>query len=128
MRGVKLLLCIGAGGFLGALARYGLVLGVERFTGARFPYGILVVNVVGCLAIGALAGLVELRTEFSPELRAFLAVGLLGSLTTFSTFGLDTVELGRVALVPALVNVLLNVGLGIGAVLVGRALLLAAHS
>lgn len=124
---MKLLFWIGLGGCLGAVARYGLALGVDRSLGARFPFGILVVNVVGCLAIGLLAGLVEGRVELSAELRAFLAVGILGSLTTFSTFGLQTVELGRVALAPALVNVLLHVGLGIGAVLAGRGLVLTLH-
>ncbi len=128
MRAVKLLLAIGLGGFLGALARHGLALGVDRLVGARFPFGILAVNVLGCLAIGVFAGLVERGTELSAETRAFLAVGVLGSLTTFSTFGLQTVELGQEALAPALVNVSLQVGLGIGAVLAGRALALTAYA
>jgi fluoride exporter len=124
---VKLILIIGVGGFLGAVARYGLALGVDRWTGARFPYGILAVNLVGCLGIGLLAGLVEARVALSSEWRAFLAVGLLGSLTTFSTFGLDTVELAlaRGGLAPALTNALLHLVLGLGAVLCGRALVLA---
>lgn len=121
---MKLLLAIGLGGFLGALGRYGLALGVDRLIGARFPYGILAVNVLGCLAIGILAGLVERGAALSAETRGFLAVGVLGSLTTFSTFGLQTVELGQEALAPALLNVALHLGLGIGAVLAGRALVL----
>ena len=87
-------LLAGLGGFLGALLRYlvsGLVYEVLREP--LFPYGTLVVNVLGCFAIGLLAGLAEARGLFSPEARVFLLIGFLGSFTTFSTFGYETLQL-----------------------------------
>ena len=90
------LLVIGTGGFIGALLRYGiggLVHQALKDTG--FPFGTLVVNLTGCLLIGLGAGLMETRQAFSPELRAFIFIGLLGSFTTFSTFGLETMNLAK---------------------------------
>jgi CrcB protein len=55
----------------------------------------MTVNVIGCLLIGIGGGLVENRQLFSPEWRAFLFVGILGSFTTFSTFGLETFNLAK---------------------------------
>lgn len=89
-------LVIGAGGFAGALLRYGLSGAIHReLPLATFPFGTLVVNLVGCLAIGLVAGLVELRQLFGPEARLFVLVGLLGGFTTFSTFAYETVSLAR---------------------------------
>ncbi len=87
---------VGSGGFIGALARYGLTGLVHRqLPHATFPYGTLVVNLLGCLAIGALAGLAESRQLFGPEFRAFALIGLLGGFTTFSTFGYETFAMIR---------------------------------
>jgi protein CrcB len=60
-----------------------------------FPVGTMTVNITGCLLIGIGGGLMESRQLFSPELRAFLFVGILGSFTTFSTFGLETFNLAK---------------------------------
>lgn len=114
------LLAVGTGGFLGAIARYGLSGLVHRLYGGTFPLGTLVVNVAGCLAIGALAFLVEDRQLLAPSARLFVRVGFLGSLTTFSTFGHETFELlrdGQWAAVAA--NVALNVVVGVAAVIAG---------
>jgi CrcB protein len=113
------LVLIGLGGFVGAIARYGLSGLVHRFW-ETFPAGTLVVNVLGCLVIGALISLVEERQLFAANTRLFLQIGLLGSFTTFSTLGYETFELmqsGDYWL--AGINVAANVVLGIGAVAVG---------
>ncbi len=87
---------VGIGGFLGALARYGLGGLVHRIHGTSgFPYGTLAVNLLGCLLIGILAGLMEERQMFAPEFRLFALVGILGGFTTFSTFGYETLMLMR---------------------------------
>lgn len=108
---------VGVGGFLGALARYGLSGLVHRVPGtATFPYGTLVVNLTGCLLIGLFAGLMEARQVFSPELRVFVLIGLLGGFTTFSTFGYESFMLIRDA---EYLRVIANVGIH---VIVGLAL------
>ncbi len=115
------LLSVGIGGFLGAIARYGLSGLVHRYSEGEFPYGTLVVNVLGCLAIGVLMSLVEDRQLFRPEMRSFLMIGLLGSFTTFSTLGYETFELLRASEFQfAFLNVAANVVLGITAVALGR--------
>ena len=78
------------GGGLGALARYELGGLVQRSAGGFFPWGTLVVNATGCLAIGVLATLLEERSSLGPTWRLFLLVGVLGGYTTFSSFGLET--------------------------------------
>ena len=121
------LFAVGAGGFCGAIARYGLSAWTHRLTGDGFPWGTLAVNVVGCLLIGALMTTLQERASLPPAARALLVTGFLGALTTFSTLGYETVELLRdAAWMPALTNVLLNAALGVGAVFAGRALVLAA--
>lgn len=116
-------MAVGIGGFTGAVLRY-LVSGwVQRLGGTGFPWGTLAVNVVGCLGIGILMRLVETRGLFGPEARLFLAIGVLGSLTTFSTFGYETVELVRRSETGmALGNAALNLFIGVLAVMAGRIL------
>ena len=115
-------LAIAVGGALGSVARHGVnVLVHGRWPLMRFPLATLVVNVVGCLVIGVLAGLVmSERIALRIYWREFLFVGILGGFTTFSTFGLDTVTLARTqSLGPAMWNVAAQVGLGLIAVWVG---------
>lgn len=93
---MKSLLLVGLGGGLGAIARYqlsGLVL--HQTNGWKFPAATFVVNVLGCLIAGVLAGLIEKQGWFTPETRLFLFTGLLGGFTTFSAFGMETVNLLR---------------------------------
>lgn len=116
------LLFVGIGGFIGALLRY-LVSGYVQNLSHRidFPYGTLVVNVVGCFLIGALTQLVELQFEITAEVRLLLMVGVLGSFTTYSTFSNETITLlqdQRATL--ALMNIGLHLVLGLAAVLAGR--------
>jgi len=118
------LLAVGTGGFVGAVARYLLSSLVHRALSAAFPYGTLVVNVVGCLAIGALMYFVEDRGTLGPGARLFLGIGILGGFTTFSSFSHETIELvarGQTGL--AALNVAGSVVLGLGAVWAGRALM-----
>ncbi|MBL8861249.1 MAG: fluoride efflux transporter CrcB [Planctomycetes bacterium] len=84
------------GGGLGSLARYGAGRLVWHLSGAPaaggFPWGTFTVNVLGCLALGALAGYAEQRAISDPA-RAFLSVGLLGGFTTYATFNQETLAL-----------------------------------
>ena len=115
---------VGAGGFLGAVLRY-LVGGWVHnvLDNAWFPYGTLVVNVVGCLLIGFLAGLAENRFVFGAETRLFLFIGILGGFTTFSSFAYETLSLARDAQnLAAAINVLAQVSLGLAGVWIGNTL------
>jgi len=96
METVIRLCSIGLGGFVGAVLRY-LVSGwvQDRSGSIIFPYGTAAVNLIGCFIIGLLTFLVETRSFFSVETRAFILIGLLGSFTTFSTFGNETLALLR---------------------------------
>ncbi|MDJ0520731.1 MAG: fluoride efflux transporter CrcB [Planctomycetota bacterium] len=118
------LLFVGLGGFLGAVGRHGLSGLTQRLAGSPwFPVGTLTVNVLGCLCIGLLGGLAEVRGAFTPERQAFLLTGLLGGFTTFSAFGYETVELLRVGQTgSAVLNVALQLGVGFAAVWLGLAL------
>ena len=70
---------------MGTLLRYGVGGVVQRqLPLATFPDGTLVVNLLGCLVIGGLAGLIDTRQVFSPEARGFALIGVLGGFTTYS--------------------------------------------
>ena len=87
---------VGCGGFAGSVLRYALGGIVHRHLPlTTFPYGTLSVNLLGCLLIGAFAGLADSRQLFTPELRAFVFIGVLGGFTTFSTFGYETFAMAR---------------------------------
>jgi CrcB protein len=92
-----------------------------RWLTTRFPVGTVAVNLIGCLIIGLLAGLLASeRIALRMHWREFVFVGLLGGFTTFSTFGLDTITLARThSMAPAMWNVAGQVGLGLIAVWIG---------
>ena len=115
---------VGSGGFVGAICRYGLSGLVQRYTGlSTFPWGTLVVNMVGCLAIGAAVGLMDSRQLFAPDFRLFALIGLLGGFTTYSTFGYETFALLRDAeYMRAMLNVGIHVVLGLALVWAGYSL------
>ena len=118
------LVVIALGGAIGALARYGLGgLVQQSLKTASFPAGTLVVNLTGCLLIGFGGGLIESRQMFSPDVRAFVFIGFLGSFTTFSTFGLESFNLARDGQwLLAGANIGLSVIVGLAAVLAGGVL------
>jgi CrcB protein len=81
---------IGLAGALGTLTRYGVGLWAGKSLGTSFPFGTLIVNVVGCFLIAAITH-VALSTELiSPTLRLTLTTGFMGGLTTYSSFNLET--------------------------------------
>ncbi len=82
---------MGAGGFFGAASRYLLSSGVQSyFPSSGFPYGTYVVNMLGCLLIGLLLALFDLKEWGNSEIRLFVFTGVLGGFTTFSTFANDS--------------------------------------
>lgn len=86
-------LAIGAGGAIGAVGRFWLSLYVSQVLGTQFPWGILVVNILGGFFMGLLAELGVHSIPIAHELKLFLLTGVLGGFTTFSAFSLDTVLL-----------------------------------
>ena len=87
-------IAISLGAIAGALSRYYISLWLSQQFDSSFPYGTLFVNLTGCLAMGFFVTLVfEKIAIVPPEIRLMVAVGFLGSYTTFSTFKLDTVQL-----------------------------------
>lgn len=91
---MRILLLIGTGSFIGGVLRYGLTHFIQTKFLSAFPFGTLVVNILGCFAIGLVFGLSE-RTNMSPEMRLFLATGICGGFTTFSAFSNETFSLMR---------------------------------
>lgn len=113
------LLWIALGGSLGALCRHGLSVLAHRLLPPNFPWGTLAANLMGCFLIG---GLWVLATEysFSQEVRVFVFTGAIGSLTTFSTYGLESLMLlceGRIWV--GMGNILLSNVLGLALVALG---------
>ena len=124
MNAIKAALLVGAGGFMGSVLRFLIAGWVQNaLPRTTFPYGTLAVNVSGCLAIGVLAGLFELRQLFGLEVRLFLVIGVLGGYTTFSSFAYETLVLARDAeMARALANVALQTVLGLAAAWIGYTL------
>ena len=103
---VKMLLAVALGGAIGAVARWYSVGQLTRWLGTGFPYGILLVNVTGSFLMGVVVEYLSVRAGASAELRGFLAVGVLGAFTTFSSFALDVrTLLERDEILPAMVYV-----------------------
>lgn len=115
-------LVVGLGGFLGAVSRYGVYLLLG--TGGGFPYATLIVNVLGCAAIGFLYELTAKSEALSATSYLLLTTGFLGAFTTFSAFGLETVSfLKNSNYLFATVNILANVVLGLLAVMLPKLIL-----
>jgi CrcB protein len=111
---------IGAG--LGGLLRHFMNSWITALLGSGFPYGILAINVIGSTAMGLVAGWFALRGagDLAPELRLFLATGILGGFTTFSAFSLDTALLiERGEALPALAYVVGSVALSVLGLFIG---------
>lgn len=112
---MKSILLVALGGAIGSVTRFklsGWVL--HQSADWRFPIGTWVVNVIGCLIAGLLAGMAVKQDVFTPEARVFLFTGLLGGFTTFSAFGLETLLLlKRGEAVLAVANVAVSIAAGL---------------
>jgi fluoride exporter len=93
---------VGLGSALGGMARYGMGLAVARRLGEAFPYGTLLINVLGSFVIGFFGAMTmaDGPRPASPEARLFVMVGICGGFTTFSSFSLQTFELLRAGEAP----------------------------
>ena len=83
------------GGAIGSLARYGLSVWTHRVLSGAFPYGTLAANLLGCLILGVIIGVVEERGDFPPATRSFITTGFLAGMTTYSTFIYDASTMAR---------------------------------
>ena len=93
---MKSFLLVGLGGFFGATSRWLLAQSIDRWLlQSRFPFGIFVVNILGCLVIGYVMGLAHTRDAVPDHTRLLFTVGFLGSFTTYSTFSWNSLELFR---------------------------------
>ena len=98
------------GGTIGTLARYFLSGFTYQVFGSNFPYGTLVVNLIGCFIVGFLASIAEEKFALNTNLKILLMVGFCGAFTTFSTFILETSNLIKDGeTLKALINVLISV-------------------
>src|ERR1700678_2545285 len=86
---------VAVGGAIGSVARFWLTGAMAALTGPRFPWGTLLINVLGSFVIGLVAGLTLTsdRVGMHPDIRIFLMTGVCGGFTTFSAFSLQTLEL-----------------------------------
>lgn len=116
------MLMVGIGGSAGALLRYLINGYLHKITGSmNFPYGTLIVNLIGCLLIGICYQLDEMLNIFSIEARLFLFIGVFGSFTTYSTFSSETFNLMHDKnLYMAFINVSVHIVCGLLAVWSGR--------
>lgn len=113
-------LLVASGGAIGSVARYLVGVLMTRAFGVNFPYGTLTVNVVGGFLMGLFIGIMARRLEGSMDLRLFVAFGIMGGFTTFSSFSLDVAVLWeRGELSTALIYVLASVILSIAALFFG---------
>ena len=117
------LLLVAVGGALGSTARYLLSMLVLRVSGSPFPFGTFVVNLLGCIVFGVIAGAAEHRVPLAPASRAFLLVGVLGGFTTFSSYAFESFALLREGqFLSASLNIVGQVIAGLAGVSLGFAL------
>ena len=115
------LLAVGAGGFCGASCRYLITMLFQRFGITYFPFATLAANSLGGLLIGIIMTMTLTTEAIPPVLKLFLVTGLLGGLTTFSTFSYETIQLftqGHSFL--AITNIAANILLSMAGVLIGQ--------
>ena len=107
---INFLLVVVLGGSLGSLGRYAISIFVQKYSSAFFPWATLITNLLGSFLIGVVFVLANQKFAFNENWHLFLKVGLLGALTTFSTFSLETVQLlGQGNYFYAFSNLVLNV-------------------
>jgi len=120
---MKIILAIGLGSFIGGISRYLITLFIQNKFLSTFPFGTLCVNILGCFLIGVIYGLSD-KGNISPTWRLFLATGIMGGFTTFSSFSNETVSMLRDAeYVPAFSYVAFSVMFGLAATFGGISLI-----
>lgn len=111
---------VAVGGAIGSTARYLVSTWAATRYGAEFPYGTLIVNITGCFVIGTFLTLATERLDISPYWRVFITVGIVGGMTTFSSFSYETIHLLQEAdMLRAFYNVGLNILVGFSATWLG---------
>lgn len=115
------ILCVGIGGFIGAIVRYIVSLYTSKIFLSKVPIGTLIVNVLGGFLIGIIMG-INIKTDLiSPNIKLFLTTGIMGGLTTFSTFSYETIILIEGGnFIFAIINIILNLLLSLGGVYIGK--------
>ena len=116
------LILVALGGSIGAVFRYLISIFMIQVFGSSFPFGTLLVNVLGSFLMGVIYALGQM-SHISPELKALIGIGLLGALTTFSTFSNETLLLLQEGdWLKATLNVVLNLSLCLFMVYLGQQL------
>jgi len=124
-------LWVAFGGALGSVGRYWMTNAVAAITGPRFPWGTILINIIGSFVIGLVAYIATPagRVPMSFDIRAFILAGICGGYTTFSSFSLQTFELAREGRwLAAAANIVLSVVLCLLAVWAGYALGVMTHA
>lgn len=117
---LKTILLVGTGGFIGSVMRHLLQHYMEKSLNSTFPWGTLIANVAGSLIIGIVFALAEKGNLINSEWRVFLAVGICGGFTTFSSFAYNNFTMIQEnSILPLLLNIGGNLFLGIFAVYLG---------
>jgi CrcB protein len=120
----QLIIAVAVGGALGSVARYLVGVDSGKLFGVAFPWGTLIINIVGSFLIGALVESFALRWDLPQVWRVFLTVGICGGFTTFSTFSLDSYLLmDRGELWTSAVYIVASVVLSIGGLFAGLQLI-----
>ena len=112
-------LLVAGGGAIGAVARHAVNLLCTGLFGDRFPWGTFTVNVLGCFLLGLLLHYASVTDNVSDAAKLMLGTGVLGALTTFSTFGVQTIQVWQRSPVLCVANVAANLIVGLLAVTLG---------
>lgn len=121
MQKLILALVVGCGGFIGAASRYLISIFAAKNLGGNFPYGTLIANILGAILIGFIMEFSINSALISSNMRLFLTTGIMGGLTTFSTFSYETVSMinnGHIVL--GIENVIFNLGCSLIFVVIGQ--------
>ena len=117
---LRTILLVGTGGFIGSIMRYLVQIMVEKNLSDTFPYGTMIANITGSFIIGIVFALSEKGNLLSSEWRIFLAVGICGGFTTFSSFAYNNLMMIKEqSYIPFLINAAGSLALGILAVYLG---------